>query len=40
MVKNVTNFLWDQSIDDATQRLWVLEVNGKIMVKYKEPPAN
>jgi hypothetical protein len=40
MVKSVTNFLWSQSIDDATQNLWVLEINGKIIVKYKEPPTN
>ncbi len=40
MIENVTNFLWSQSINDATQHLWVLEINGKIIVKYKKPPTN
>jgi hypothetical protein len=40
MVKNITNFLWNQSINDATQHLWVLDINGKNIVKYKEPPTN
>ncbi len=40
MIENVTNFLWSQSINDVTQHLWVLEINGKIIVKYKKPPTN
>jgi hypothetical protein len=30
--------LWNQSTNDVTQNLWVLDINGRIVVIAKRPP--
>jgi hypothetical protein len=40
LVRNVTNFLWSQCINDVTQHLCVLEINNKIVNNCKECPTN